>query len=35
MITTAVLGPLLLWLLGRSIAFTANVYLGEIQFQPN
>jgi hypothetical protein len=22
-----------LWLLGRSIAFTANIYLGEIQFQ--
>src|SRR5690606_37924308 len=32
-VTTAVLVPLLLWLLGRSIAFTANVYLGEIQFQ--
>src|SRR5690606_19175886 len=29
----AVLGPLLLWLLGRAIAFTANVYLGEIRFQ--
>src|SRR5690606_25648281 len=32
-VTMDVLVPLLLWLLGRSIAFTANVYLGEIQFQ--
>lgn len=32
-ITATVLGPVLLWMLGRTIAFTANVYLGEIQFQ--
>ncbi|WP_139349835.1 hypothetical protein [Thioalkalivibrio denitrificans] len=27
------LGPLLLWLLGRSVAYVANMYLGEIRFQ--
>jgi hypothetical protein len=32
-VTAAVLGPAVLWLLGRSVAFTANIYLGEIHFQ--
>jgi hypothetical protein len=27
------LGPLILWLLGRSVTYVANIYLGEIQFQ--
>ncbi|MCW8874785.1 MAG: hypothetical protein OQK27_03450 [Gammaproteobacteria bacterium] len=32
-ITASVLGPLLLWLFGRAIAFTANIYLAEVHFQ--
>ncbi len=31
--TATVLGPLMLWLLGRSISSTANLYLGELHFQ--
>jgi hypothetical protein len=32
-LAAAVLGPLLFWLFGRAIAFTANLYLAEIHFQ--
>lgn len=32
-ITAATLGPVLLWLFGRSLAFVANLYLGEVHFQ--
>jgi hypothetical protein len=32
-IAATVLGPLLLWLFGRALAFTANLYLAEIHFQ--
>lgn len=32
-LTASVLGPLLLWMSGRSLSFSGNLYLGEIQFQ--
>lgn len=32
-LSSASLGPLLLWLLGRSVAATANLHVGELHFQ--
>lgn len=33
MLATALLGPAVLWLLGGALAYVANIYLGEFQFE--